>query len=90
MLKGYFVKSIATATENNKNFAGETHTHYIGKGTWVYDEHVSPCWGWSQKRWAEKYIEERKHDFDYNWNYQYEIVEVIFADGKRTARVVEG
>lgn len=100
-MKGYFVKSIATATADNKNFAGETQIHYIGKGTWVYDAD-SNLWvenGWSGKRWAKKFIEDDEKwqtelvkEFGYPkyWNYEYEIIEVEFVDGETVMRVVEG
>ena len=100
-MKSYFVKSIAIATADNKNFAGETQIHYIGKGTWVYDSNFS-LWvknGWANKYWAKRYIEEDKKwqiesvkelGYSKKWNYEYEIVEVEFVDGETVIRVVEG
>lgn len=101
-MKSYFIKSIATATADNKNFAGETHIHYIGKGTWVYDSNASLLLvenGWSGKRWAKKFIEDDEKwqirlveelGYPKSWNYEYEIVEVEFVDGENVIRVVEG
>lgn len=100
-MKSYFIKSIATATADNKNFAGETQIHYIGKGTWVYDSNFS-LWvkkGWANKYWAKRYIEENKKwqiesvkelGYPKKWNYEYEIVEVEFVNGENVMRVVEG
>ena len=100
-MKSYFVKSIATATADNKNFAGETQICYIGKGTLVYDAD-SNLWvdnGWSGKHWAKKFIEDDKKwktelvkELGYlkYWNYEYEIVEVEFVNGENVVRVVEG
>ena len=81
----YMVKITDTATDNNTNFRGETHVHYIGKGGRV---EPYPCiaWGWSQKRWAEKYIsddiawnEHAEKDLGYPrfWNSEYEILKIV-------------
>ena len=31
-MKRYIIRTVSTATELNKNFAGQTHTYYYGKG----------------------------------------------------------
>lgn len=71
----YIVKSIATAKDNNPNFAGETRTFYHGKGGRVYDK---PEWtpGWSRKHFAVSFIRNALtwESTDMYWTYRYEII----------------
>ena len=87
-MKRYFVKAIATATDENLNFKGEIQTYIIGKEERVYRENAY-LWadrGWKSRYWAERYIQndidcERRmnkllgHTF---WTYQYEILEIEY------------
>ena len=78
----YIVKIIATATEQNKNFADSVNTYFVGKGGYIKDD-VKWCEGWSRKHFAEHYIKDDKEWKDqYNknhhmfWIYDYEIIEI--------------
>lgn len=72
----YIVKAIATATEDNPNFAGEKHVYYIGKGTNISSD-TKWCVGWKHRRFAEDYVRKEKKWTSENerfWKYQYEIL----------------
>ena len=40
----YFVKSVSTATPENKNFAGQVHTYIMGKDSYHLHEDVPDGW----------------------------------------------
>lgn len=80
-MKQYWVKHISVATVDNPSFeAGKLSVHYIGKGTRVFSKPDN--WnGWSQKRWAEKYIADDKawkehwhENHPKFWNDHYKII----------------
>lgn len=73
----YFVKEIATATDDNPSFKGETKTYYVGKGGWLV---YNPFWeqdrGWKRRRFAERYIEEECKSKEKYWTNKYEVIEI--------------
>lgn len=72
----YVVKEIATATDDNPNFAGETQIFYIGKGGRIYYD-LRWCEGWSRERFAKDYIRRDSEWSSKNeryWTYQYELI----------------
>lgn len=75
----YIVKVVATATEDNPNFKGEVHTHFIDREGYVYDLQESAMMNGWKKRWAaEKFIKEMKEwlaERRYYWTDEYEIIE---------------
>ena len=87
-MKKYIIKSVCTATAENKNFAGEVHTYWHGKedtllgadaGTSLqiklYD-HMIGWYGYSRKCDAERNWSYRNPQNDKNWTTEVEIVEV--------------
>lgn len=74
-MKKYIIKTISTATENNKSYAGKTATYYHGKGQSLLGTDNDNIWfSWNVKNPSElpKYLVEehgynRKCDAARSW-----------------------
>ena len=84
-MKRYLIKEVSKATESNKNFAGETHIHYSGKGGYVYEEadveafpyYYYKEYGYSRKRDAEKNYAYQNPENNEYWQSTVSIVEFV-------------
>ena len=83
-MKRYLVKAVAKATTENIERSNEVQVYYIGKENYTRNNiddfnHYEWITGWSNKRWAKKYIEDslyfHKRIPNKFWDYEYEIVE---------------
>ena len=79
-MKRFLVKTIYTATESNKDFAGEKQVWFSVKDGRSFKEenlfpHIIDWYGYTRKCDAKRSYAFKNAESDENWNKQVEIVE---------------
>lgn len=79
-MKRFLVKTIYTATESNKDFAGEKQVWFSVKDGRSFKEenlfpHIIDWYGYTRECDAKKSFSYKNCESDENWNKQVEIVE---------------
>ena len=85
-MKKYLILTIATATEKNKNFAGNTQRWVRGKGGISleadYVQYAAHNYGYTEKRYAQmglkaqQKLDEAENKYGY-WVAKSEIIEIV-------------